>query len=102
MSILGTVFGFITGGGIGWLTVKTAIKAAIKEAIKEDLTKIETSIEELKKASEAEDAKLHHRIDEVRSEYVTCDYCKTQNDNTNRLLSSIDHKLDMLLDHNMK
>ena len=117
MSILGTVFGFITGGGIGWFTVKTAIKAAIKEAIKEDLTKIkaaikeaikedltkiETSIEELKKASEAEDAKLHHRIDEVRSEYVTCDYCKTQNDNTNRLLSSIDHKLDMLLDHNMK
>ena len=50
MSILGTVFGFITGGGIGWFTVKTAIKAAIKEAIKEDLTKIETSIEELKKA----------------------------------------------------
>ena len=102
MSILGTVFGFITGGGIGWFTVKTAIKAAIKEAIKEDLTKIENSIEELRKTSEKEDARLHQRIDEVKNDYVTCEYCKTQNDNTNRLLSSIDHKLDMLLNHNMK
>lgn len=102
MSILGTIFGFITGGGIGWFTVKTAIKAAIKEAIKEDLTKIENSIEELRKTSEKEDARLHQRIDEVKKDYVTCEYCKTQNDNTNRLLASIDHKLDMLLDHNMK
>lgn len=102
MTILGTVFGFITGGGIGWFTVKTAIKAAIKEAIKDDLQKIEISIDELKKASEEEDSKLHKRIDEVRSEYVTCEYCKTQNDNTVRLFTSIDHKLDMLLEHNMR
>lgn len=82
MSILGTIFGFITGGRHCWFTVKTAIKAAIKEAIKDDLQKIETSIEELKKTSEKEDSKLHKRIDDVRSEYVTCEYCKTQNDNT--------------------
>ena len=72
MSILGTVFGFITGGGIGWFTVKTAIKAAIKEAIKEDLTKIENSIEELRKTSEKEDARLHQRIDEVKNDYLIC------------------------------
>lgn len=102
MTILGTIFGFVTGGGIGWFTVKTAIKAAIKEAIKEDLTKIETSIEALKISCEKEDAALHERISNIKHEYVTCEYCKVQNDNTARLFSSIDHKLDMLLDHNMR
>lgn len=102
MSIFGTIIGFLTGGGIGWFTVKTAIKAAIKEAIKDDLNKLETSIEGLKKSTQKDISYIHRRIDEVKNDYVTCEYCKTQNDNTNRLLSSIDHKLDMLLEHNMK
>jgi len=102
MSILGTIAGFITGGGIGWFTVKSAIKAAIKEAIKDDLQEIETSIETLRISCEKEDAALHERISNIKHEYVTCEYCKLQNDNTARLFSSIDRKLDMLLDHNMK
>ena len=102
MSIWGTVVGFITGSGIGWFVLKAALKASVKELMNEELSAINQSIAKLKKGSKDEDQKLHNRIDAVEKNYITCEYCKKQNENTERMFDSIDHKLDLLLDHNMK
>ena len=91
MSIWGTVVGFITGSGIGWFVLKAALKAAVKELMNEELSAINQSIAKLKKGSKDEDQKLHNRIDAVEKNYIT-----------ERMFDSIDHKLDLLLDHNMK
>lgn len=102
MSILGTIAGFITGSGIGWFTLKAALKAAVKELMNEELLAINQNIAKLKKGSKDEDTKLHERINAIEKNYITCEYCKKQNENTTKMFDSIDHKLDLLLDHNMK
>lgn len=102
MSIWGSVAGFIAGSGVGWFILKAAFKAAVKELMNDELTAINQSIAKLKKGSKDEDAKLHDRINTVEKNYITCEYCKKQNENTERMFDSIDHKLDLLLDHNMK
>jgi hypothetical protein len=78
---------FFGGGGLGMIAVKLFIKNEAKEAVKED-------IKELKQ----EDDSLHKRINWVEKEYVTCKYCNMQHQNLATTLSSMDRKLDILID----
>lgn len=59
-------------------------KAVIHELIKEDLKEIS------------------RRMDTIEKEYVPCDYCDAQNQNNQTILQSIDSKLEILLEHQLK
>lgn len=101
-SLLLGLLSLLGGSGVGWFVAKSAVKEAIKEAIKDDLQELKNDIAELKKTSIDEDTKLHKRINEVEKNYVASNFCTMQNENTMRLFNSIDHKLNTLLEHNMK
>ena len=111
---------FLVSSGIGWFVAK----AAVKEAMKEDIQKLATLIEnnqkeqaaaltkavenitntmtETEKEFKSEIDKLHNRINSVEKNYVTCAYCSMQSENNNKLLYSIDQRMNTLVDHLLK
>ena len=68
-----------SGGGAGWVIVKTLIK---DEAIKANRPDIEV---------------LTKRLEKVEDDYVTCKYCNMMHKNLDDTLKSIDDKLDILI-----
>ena len=80
-------------------------KAIIREAIKEDLKEVKHRIDEMEK-------EVKHRIDEMEKEtnrrmtqiekdYVPCTLCDAQTAHTTNLFSSIDSKLEILIEHSV-
>lgn len=78
---------FFGGGGLGMLAVKLFIKNEAEKAFEKDLFDLK-----------AEDESLHKRINWVEKEYVTCKYCNMQHSNLSTTLSSMDRKLDILIE----
>lgn len=111
---------FLVSSGIGWFVAKAAVKEAMKEdiqrleglitanqkahteALEKAVENIEHSVSEIKKDFEKEAEKLHKRINAVEQNYVTCAYCSMQSENNNKLLYSIDQRMNTLVDHLLK
>lgn len=80
------LFSFFGGGGFGLLCVKLFIQQQAKAALKGDLDKIVASITELKT-----------EVNQAINCKVSKDFCSMQHSNLDKLLTSMDNKLDAVL-----
>lgn len=69
-------------------------KAIIREAIKEDLAEVKRRIDEMEK-------EINRRITQIEKDYVPCTLCDAQTEHTTKLFSSIDSKLEILIEHSV-
>ena len=86
------------GGGVGVAIVRAFMRSEAKKALKCDIEKIDKDIAELK----TEDEALHKRINHVENDYVQCRYCDMQHNNLENILNDVTHKLDMLIEREMR
>ena len=69
-------------------------KAIIREAIKEDLKEVKHRIDEMEKET-------NRRMTQIEKDYVPCTLCDAQTAHTTNLFSSIDSKLEILIEHSV-
>ena len=79
-TILLTLISSLTGGGLGSYIMRLIMKNEAKEALKPELEKIENTLSEIQK------------------DYVTCKECTAKHTSTDKMLSDMNHKLDIVLE----
>lgn len=89
---------FLGGGSVGFSMVRAYMHSEAKKALKPEFARHDGDIEELKTKDDA----LHKRINHVENEYVQCRYCDMQHDNLKTTLDGINHKLDIILEQQMR
>lgn len=92
------ILSFFGGGGFGMLAVKLFIQNEAEKAVSDKLKELKEADNKIKKEVDEKAAALHGRINFVENEYVTCKFCNMQHSNLSTILSSMDRKLDILID----
>ncbi len=79
------------GGGVGFAMVKAFMHSEAKKAMKSEISDLKD-----------EDAALHKRINHIENDYVQCKYCDMQHINLKTTMDGMDHKLDILIERQMR
>lgn len=81
----------VGGGGLGCLFVKYHIRHEAKAALTEDIATLHGALEN-----------LNAKITSIEHDYVQCRFCDMQYQSVHSLLDSMDSKLNILLEKQMK
>lgn len=98
-NILAIILSFLLGSGLTCWVAKAILEKIVRESLSKELKEIREKFDKLEQKSISDDEKLIKEINDIKKNYVTCNFCNLQIENTNRVHLSIDNKLNTIIDH---
>ena len=101
-NILTIILSFLLGSGLTCWVAKAILEKIVRESLAKELKEIKERFDKLEQKSISDDEKIINEINDIKKNYVTCNFCNLQIENTNRIHSSIDNKLNTIINHLIK